>query len=169
MITGSLSSTLTIIALAAARGISFVPEVVVRGDTVHLGDVADVSVLPENVRSRAEKLPLMRLPTNQKPLKLSGSEIAARARSLMPVLAPWFGSASGTVSIMRRNNDPMQIVANASQLGGIAKDDTVRVTIVAGIYTIERQAIAMSDAQIGERFFVKTQDRKVLSALCCEK
>lgn len=156
-----------IFASVAAGGVLFTPEVVVRNDILYLGDVADVSALPINIRNRAEKLPLMRLPENRSPVMLDVSDIAARARSLIPALAPWFQKSVGTVSILRRRDDPMRLMANATQDNSIAKDERVRVTIVAGIYTVERQGIAMSNAKAGERLFVKTENRKVLSVTCC--
>jgi hypothetical protein len=167
MILGSLSSTTLIIVSAAAGVISFAPEAVVRDDTLYLGDVVDMGTLPADLRDRSATLPLMKLPKGSDPLTLRTADIASRARALMPALAPWFQKTNGIVLVLRRKADPMRLVAGATQEGGIAKDDRVSVTLVAGIYTIKRQGIAMSDAKIGERLFVKTEDRKALSAICC--
>jgi hypothetical protein len=167
MFPGSLSTTLLIIASASTGVISFAHEAVVRADTLYLGDVVDTHALPVELRDRTARLPLMKLPKSSDPLNLRTKDIASRARSLMPVLTPWFQETDGTVSILRRKDDPMQPIASATQEGGIAKGDRVRVTIVAGIYTIESQGIAMSDAKIGERMFIKTGDRKTLSVACC--
>jgi hypothetical protein len=167
MVVGALFSTLSLIASVASGVISFAPEVVIRGDLLYLGQVIDASVLPIELRDRAAKLPLIKLPKGTTALTLRTSDIESRARSIMPALAPMFKNTNGTVLVLRRKEDPMRLVASATKENGINKGDRTRVKIVAGIYTIERQGIALSDAKAGERLFVKTEDRKALSVICC--
>jgi hypothetical protein len=167
MILGSLSFASSIIALALAGSVSLVPTAMVRGDVLRLGDVADTSQLPMSMRDRASKLELMKLPDNSDSVHLRGEDIAARTRSLMPALAPWLVQMKGDIVVRRRSADPLMPVVHATRTDGILKDEPVQLTISAGIYTIERRGIAMSDGRPGGKLFIKTEDGKAISALCC--
>lgn len=169
MFLGSLSTVALILTSASTGTIAFSPEAVVRNDILLLSDVADVSVLPLELRERAAVLPLMKLNGTLNGQTIRIAAIASRARSLLPALAPWLQHAEGTIFIVRRKNVPMQPVAGATRKDGIAKDDIVRVTVTAGIFKVERQTIAMSDAKMGEGMFVRTQEGKALSVICCEE
>jgi hypothetical protein len=169
MILGSLSLTPSIIGLALAGSVSLAPTAMVRGDVLRLADIADVSALPAPLRDRAGSLALMTLPDSNDPLHLRGEDIASRARSLLPALAPWLTDLKGKVVVTRRNADPLTPWANATRPVGIRKGDSVQVTVSAGIYKIERQGIAMSDVQPGDGLFVKTKDGKAVSVMCCGK
>jgi hypothetical protein len=152
---------------APAEQLRFEAEVSIRNDIVRLGDIADVETLPVALRHRAAALPLAKLPAHTKTLKLSVVNLSARARSLMPSLGPWLKGQGGTVSIIRRNSDPMQLVAISNGKNGVLKNQSVQLVLNVGIYSIERRAIAMSDAKAGQRFFARTEDQKVLSVFCC--
>jgi hypothetical protein len=167
MILGSLSFASSIIALALAGSVSLVPTAMVRGDVLRLGDVADISQLPMPMRDRASRLELMNLPENHDPVRFRGEDIAARARSLLPALAPWLVQIKGDIVVRRRSADPLMPVAHATRTDGILKDEPVQLTISAGIYTIERRGTAMSDGQPGSKLFIRTEDGKAISALCC--
>lgn len=167
MILGSLSFVSSIIALALAGSVPLAPTAIVRGDVLHLGDVADTSQLPMPMRDRATKLALMNLPDNNDPVRLRGEDIAARARSLVPALAPWLAQMKGDIVVRRRSAKLLVPVALATRADGIPKDDPVQLTVSAGIYIIERRGIAMSDGRPGSKLFIRTEDGKAISALCC--
>lgn len=167
MILGSLSFASSIIAIALAGSVSLVPTAMVRGDVLRLGDVADTSQLPLPMRDQARRLALMNLPNNSDPVHLRGEDIAARARSLVPALAPWLAQMKGVIIVRRRSADPLSPVARAIRTDGIRKDEPVQLTIFAGIYKIERRGIAMSDGRPGNKLFIRTEDGKAISALCC--
>jgi hypothetical protein len=169
MILGSLSLTSLFLASALTGAVTIAPTAVVRGDILYFGDVADTGVLPEQLRQRAAQLALMKLPNNADDVDLRAEDVAARARALMPALAPWLTRAKGDVSILRRRPDPMRPLAYATQPNGILKDDVVQLTVTAGVYTVERQGVAMSDGKPGQALFIRTEDDKVISALCCRE
>ncbi len=151
----------------AVSPLSFISEAKVTTPLLRLGDVADVNALPLVLRQKARALVLMRLSHSRGPIVLKLSDIASRARSLMPSLGPWVPPQKGTLLLVRRTQSPLKIMAIANTAGGITKNDKVRVKIEAGSFTIEREGIALSHAKPGETLFIRTPDRKALSAQCC--
>jgi hypothetical protein len=156
-----------LVALLPVQPLVFVEEAKVAAPVLTLGDVADVATLPVALRKDAEKLVLMKLPASRASLTLSAADVAAKARSLIPSLTPWVEGATGNILIHRRSADPRRIIAIASGPDGITKDDSVRVRIASGPFTIEREGRALSNAKNGDRLFIRTEDRKALSAMCC--
>jgi len=83
---------LAILAAGAAQPAStlaFRPAAVVDGPTVALGEVADLSGLPPDLRRSAAGLTVVRSPRSGVAVVVSSRALAERARGLMPALAPW--------------------------------------------------------------------------------
>jgi hypothetical protein len=165
---GAVSIGGWIVAASAAGLITFHSDVRPPQNLLRLGDVADVSVLPDALRERAVILPLLRLPKGKDDVQISTGALKSRARALIPALGPWFGEkAEGTVHVRRMTPRATTLLAQALTDHGVAKGDKVRVTLRTGIFTIERDAVAMSNAKPGQRFFARTTDHKALPVLCC--
>jgi hypothetical protein len=83
---------------AVGASIRFRPAVNLGRPEVTLGDVADLAGLPPTLRGRASSLVVGRLDRSSE-ARLSADALAARARALMPALAPWLAPASGAKMI----------------------------------------------------------------------
>jgi hypothetical protein len=134
---------------------------------LRLGDVAELSIVPEPVRKRALALPLVdRLP-KQGPLRLTHAMLAARVRSRMPMLSPWLAqSHSGMLRLERRSSKPSIAALGDGNLG-VAAHAPLRVRLKVGMFSIEREALALQAAKPGEAMFVRTSDGP-LAVHCCE-
>ncbi len=152
---------------AAGAAITFVPEAPVTGPVVHLGDVADLSAVPASLRERAAALELVRLVRDQRRVVLDRADLASRARSLLPALAPLLAMDHGPVVVLRHvGAAPLPQVSGANDLG-IAKGETVQLTVRSGPVTVQRSARALQAGQAGGQVFVMTEERAVLAAVCC--
>lgn len=60
-----------------------------------LEDVADLSILPDELRERARSLPIASVRADHGAMRLSDTAILARIRRQMPVLVHWLPEASG--------------------------------------------------------------------------
>lgn len=137
----------------------------VSADRVRLEDVADLSVLPMGIRQRAGGLVL--LPRKGSAPAIPHARLAARARSLMPLLGPWLAYRySGTVSLKRAPGYMASVIGRGAKEAEIAADEPVTLSLVTGIFTIERTGTALQSAHSGSHFFVRTPDG-VVTALCC--
>lgn len=129
---------------------------------IRLGDVADLRALPQTMRLRASALELAQSPRNK---AWRHSDLAARARALMPALGPWLsGSYRGR---LRFASEPARtpIVAIAARTP-VARGDTVSTRLTTGIFTIEREATALQAGVPGAPIFVRVGD-DVVTAICC--
>ena len=92
--------------LAASAGgmppLAFSAEATVEGPRVALGDIADVSRLPADLRAHAATLALARLQPGQDRMAISTRMAAERARAQMPALAPWLDTRTDTTIAVRR-------------------------------------------------------------------
>jgi hypothetical protein len=129
---------------------------------VTLGDVADLSILPAAMRTRAAAIVVAR--GTQMHNDLSHHALAAHARSLMPALAPWTaGPYDNRIRAARSARRPIMAVTARSSLEA---GDPLTTRLSAGIFTIEREATALQSAREGDFLFVRVGD-DVLKALCC--
>ena len=154
--------------LAGASLIEFLPEAQPARRLVQLGDLADLSALPMELRDPAHRLEILSVPDQTMEMSIQSRDISARARSLMPILANWLPKTSSEVKISFRSFDPRPAIkASGSELG-IKKGEAVTFTVKSGIFEIARTRIAMEAVRLGNKFFVRTTDRKPVSVLCCE-
>ncbi|WP_088307319.1 hypothetical protein [Novosphingobium sp. B 225] len=156
-----------LIAASALGTITFAAEAEVTGPTVRLGDVAELSAVPESLRRQAAGLPLARLALDQRRTVMDRAELAARARALMPVLRDLLPAGSAPVTILRHTGLPALPLASGAAPGLIRKGEPVSVAVRAGPVMIRRSAKALQGATAGEQLFVATAERDVLTAVCC--
>lgn len=71
------------------RGLTFKAKVSVDHTHIALGDIADVSMLPQALRQRAAHLEVATFAPGRTHVSFSSGAVAQRARALMPALAPW--------------------------------------------------------------------------------
>jgi hypothetical protein len=133
---------------------------------VRLGNIADLSSVPISLRPQAAALALFETtPVEQ---VVGQHQVASRARSLMPALGPWLSRPySGVVRIEGRFVQGPKTVVESNGPDGVVAGAAVITRLRLGIYTIERNGLALQPAKFGERLFVRTSDG-VLSAYCCE-
>jgi hypothetical protein len=131
---------------------------------IHLGDVADLKVLPPELINKAQSLVLVESPAWHKAQSFKQLFLASRARALLPALNSWLdGSFTKTTTVKRGTTSPTATVSPRE--GGLpyGKGDLVRVRLSVGAFTIERDAVAMQNGVAGEHFFVRTIDGDALS------
>lgn len=155
----------TLTASLLAGALVFAADATIAGDTVRLGQVADLTPLPAALRGSAAELPLARFRRDADTATVPARYLSEQARARMPVLAPWLAEAQTGVVRLHRSVELGQPRIEARD---IAKGDRVTLRIVAGIFTIERQGVALADARVGERLFVRTADGRVILAHCHE-
>lgn len=90
-------------AAVLSPGVVFVDSAITHGREVRLGDIADVSALPADIRARAAVLVLAHVPPHQRQLRISAARLAERARARLPLLAGYLGSDDGRVVTVRFN------------------------------------------------------------------
>jgi hypothetical protein len=98
---------------APAEPIQFKDHADVAADDVRIDDVANLSALPPNLRTRAGRQIVLRLGPSQNERVLSQDALRDRIFALMPALGPWLPSASGGVVIVRRPSKPLAKAAMA--------------------------------------------------------
>lgn len=92
---------MTVLATATADGaVAFRTDAQVTSRDVRLGDIADLSSLPLELRARAADLPLLHLAAGAREIRIPESLLTERARAQMPALARYLPSAPvGQVTI----------------------------------------------------------------------
>ncbi|MFM2411379.1 MAG: hypothetical protein RL481_2207 [Pseudomonadota bacterium] len=148
-----------------AKTLVFADKMVARGDVLTLGQVADLQILPADLRQQASVLPLMKRAGDG---SIEHRQLASRARSLMPALSPWLrGPFKGHLALSARNVPQTMPMANCgSGDEAIVKGAELIVHVTAGPFNIQRDAIALQSGRPGERLFVRTTDGEVLVAQC---
>jgi hypothetical protein len=150
---------------AAPMQIRFKETAVIRSKSIRFDEVADLTPLPPDVRAKAERLVLL----SQARIRgaVPHAALAARARSLMPLLRPWLeGRYAGYLQVNAGWQPSLQIVGQGIEQGRIADGEVVALSLSTGSFTIERQGVALQSALDGAHFFAKTSDGVVV-ALCC--
>jgi hypothetical protein len=148
-----------------ARQIVFAEQIVAGEQVLVLNKAADLSVLPDALRKKAAGLPILPIGSDAQNGIYAHSQLASRARSLMPVLGPWLaGPFEGTLKISPKEHLLAALCGGGD--GGIEKGAPVVVRVIAGPFRIEREATALQHAKAGERLFVRTADGKALTAKC---
>jgi hypothetical protein len=148
-----------------AQQMLFAEQIVAGESTLVLDKVADLSVLPDALRKSAAELSILPVGSDAQRGSYTHSQLASRARSLMPALGPWLvGPFEGTLTISHRENLPAALCNGDDE--GIAKGAPVVVRFVAGPFQIERAATALQPAKAGERLFVRTADGEALAVKC---
>jgi hypothetical protein len=150
---------------ADAGPLVFADKVVAGGEVLTLGQVADLEVLPADLRQHAAVLPLL---SRRRDGLIEHSQLASRARSLMPALAPWLrGPFEGRVAVFARNVPPAMPMASCDAgEGGVPKGEELTVRVTSGPFDIQRQATALQSAKPGERLSVRTADGAALAVQC---
>lgn len=86
-----VATTLAAALPCCASPIRFAANADVPGPWVSLGQVADLSMLPTAMRSKAGGIELAKFGAGRSGLVISSAYAASRARAQMPALAPWIG------------------------------------------------------------------------------
>lgn len=87
-------------AVAVPAHIAMRDAVTVEARAVRFADVADLTLLPAKLRMRATELTIAQLGPVDRTVAFSKAALVARARALLPGLAPWLPEAvKGTISV----------------------------------------------------------------------
>lgn len=105
-------------------------EVTTTGPELRLADLADLSILPADLREHARSITLTRFAGNRRTVVLSEREVVARARARMPALARWLPPPAGK-SISVRIADGAPDVADEVIAGSCVQ--AVRITAVGAV------------------------------------
>ncbi len=166
----SLVAALALALTAPPDLVAFLPRASVRGEVVRLGDVADLSALPEPLRARAGTTPVARV--GEGPQTLSTRRLAARARAAMPGLSPWLAAeADGVVEVVSAPVETPAPVPNpvaVAPVSPISPGDVLTLRVTVGPVTVEREVRALQAGAPGQPVFVRTDDGVVLRALVPE-
>jgi hypothetical protein len=119
---------LAALALGGAT-IVFEQEVHVTSPVVTLDDVADLSVLPDALRSRAREIEIAAFPRARDRLALSVRRLGERARAQLPALAAWLPQDDRTTVIVERTPTPLQARAPQAPARSCAR---LAATVEAG-------------------------------------
>jgi hypothetical protein len=146
----------------------FRDEATVTSRSVTLGQIANLDTLPPSMKVEAATIHLFDFRPRQKQIRVTQSDLVSRARSLLPSLAPCLPrQQTGDVTISFGDARISPIFVRSTSGTGFKSGDKVATRLDAGIFSIEREGVAMQDGVPGARAFVRTRDG-VLSALCCE-
>lgn len=156
---------LTVLAGAMFSQVAFKEGAIVAQGPVILGQIADLSAVPESLRRRASDLVLMERPAQ--PAAISYQSLASRARSLMPALRPWLNKVQVGTLRLNGHYDAHPVELIAADASDMIEGANVTVVTRAGPFTIERRGTAVQDARSGESSFVRFADGTVVSAACC--
>lgn len=144
----------------------FNPFIETDGNAVTLAEVADISVLPPDIRAQAAALVLYKLPKSRKPTRLPREALASRARSLLPILNPWLANRyEGDVVV---NADVASQNLPSADCGddGLDAGGSVMARLESGAFAIERSVRLLQPAEPGGRFFAQTSDGGVMTVFC---
>lgn len=147
-----------------ATPLAFVAQVELRGEILHLGDVADLSSLPDALAARADATALLRVDRGALHTAVARHDLAVQVGARLPFLAGCFAETGGPV-VIRRQIAAVTPRAISPGPAGFAKGEQVAVRIVSGTFAIERTGTAGSDAKPGGRMFVRTSDGQVIRAV----
>jgi hypothetical protein len=169
-------NVVAILMLSAAASVSPAGAIVFHHDvqlgaaaSLTLGEVADLSVLPSEMRSSASALVVVTMQKSRTTGSVPHAVLASRARSLMPALGAWLPSEQqGSVNIARRANTNRGFTARCGK-EGLEKGASVSVRLTTRDLTIDRSALVLQAAKSGQRFFAKAADGTVLNATCEEQ
>lgn len=158
-------SAILFVAVASPTPFVFRDKVEIRGEYVTLGAVADLGVLPPELRGRAETLSLLKIQPHSRDLSISHERLASRARSLMPALAAWLPPASsGAIRINFGATQSRYAVAACGK--GVAKGTALTIGIDTNWFRVERQVVALQDGRTDGLFFARTPDGEVMQIYC---
>lgn len=160
LLAGSIAS-----APADAGQLAFAEKALVRGEVLTLGQVADIQMLPAELRAQAFVLPLL---GRREAKIIEHSKLASRARSLMPALVPWLrGPFEGQLVVSARGTQSLMPMASCDGSdGGVTRGEALVVRVSTGPFLIQREGVAMQDAHPGERLFVRTAEGSALVVQC---
>jgi hypothetical protein len=169
-------NVVAILLLSAAATVSPAGAVVFHHDvqlaaatSLTLGEVADLSVLPSEMRSSAAALVVVTIQKSRTIGSVPHAVLASRARSLMPALGPWLPSEQqGSVNIAPRANTNLGFTARCGE-DGLEKGASVTLRLTTRDISIDRSALVLQTAKSGQRFFAKAADGTVLNATCEEQ
>jgi hypothetical protein len=141
----------------------------VDGVVAKLGDVADLSNLPPEVRARAATMAVAR--HGSAPVQtLEG--IQRRLRAQMPILRCWLAASEPTtIRIAYHPSRPASLPAREwawQTATDVQPGDEIHLTVNAGPVRIDRQVRALQPARAGQRLFVRDADGNTFPALLGE-
>ena len=163
------------ICLSVSTGVSakpavveFRPSVTIVDRSVRLADLADLMALPKALRARAAALVIFRLPSVNRDHLIGADVIIARARSLMPALAPWLDLSINTklrLSYAAPFSEPGEFYSQSSGLAPIAvrAGDKLVAQFDVGVVTVERTVVALQQARAGTVVFARTPEGAIVS------
>lgn len=153
------------LAMAGPTPVLFRETVDVKGDSITLGAVADLSVLPGEVRSRAMNLTLLKIRPKARGVAISHAWLTSRARALMPALAAWLPPPKGgSLMINVDSARPGQAVTDCGE--GVSKGTAVTASVSVNWFRVERKVTAVQDGKAGQRFFARTSEREIVPVFC---
>lgn len=138
----------------------------VPGDVVRLGDVADVSPLPEALRDRAASTPVARMGAQRQ--VLSSRVMSERARAAVPALSAWLLSSADQLvqvdsDMVSETPAPSAPTARPHE-PDISRGDALTIRVAIGPVVVEREVHALQSGRRGRPVFVRTAEGRVLSA-----
>ena len=104
------------------------PDVQTPRRQIELGDVVDISRLPQDLQSSAASLTLAVMPSGEIQTSFAASRLVERARALLPALGPWLSTAGAATVVVR-----LKTVAPLFQKPTIVPNSTSCVRLVAPI------------------------------------
>lgn len=148
--------TAALVSLAPVSPLQLEDRVRIDGAYATLDDVADLSVLPDSLRSSAQTITVARMHAPEQ--TLSTSAIAARARTALPALAPWLcGMEDKTLRLHRAD-----VSLRDDPVTPIHRGQALTLTVSIGRVEVERAVWALQDGNSHGVLFVGTADRQVL-------
>jgi hypothetical protein len=164
-----VSIVLAILAGATPQpAVFFRPFVTIQSRGVTLKDVAELKALPVPLRTKAAQLVLFQMHEGQRYVQLPTSQLASRARSLLPALRAWLPSQTkGAVVVMRPSQEAVRMIASAPSPSHIVPGAAVNVSVYSGAIRIDLGATALQKGRVGHYFFARSQTGQLLRLECC--
>jgi hypothetical protein len=146
---------------AAAPAITYHDAMDLPTRVVRLGDVADLSTLPDALARRAAAMPLPWDIRRDGSIEIASLSSVVRAR--MPLLACSLPTSNRRIRVHAvPAADPERYVVAAAQ-DLVAPGDTVGLGVAVGAVRVERQVTALQAARPGDRLFVADADGRTVS------
>lgn len=101
------------VAPAQHAPIVFASQVEARERVVTLGALADVSVLPVDIRAPAAALRILKIPEDRDQIQVNEAQLRGRVAALAPALKPWLEGADNQVLIRYQRNIPVALRSRA--------------------------------------------------------
>lgn len=113
---GALFSIVLVGSAPVSAPLALASQVQIAGSRVTLGEVADLSVLPSDLRAAAKGVVVATFGAGQTSKTLRASAVASRARAQVPALAPWFGEDAMSTITLHHSVTPRPAPPAASEV-----------------------------------------------------